>query len=115
MRACAGEKECQFGVALFPKHQPIAIDMAFPRAFIDARQFVGTILAWQLAVDLQQADGSLQQLHIVSALAATFRVAAESLGHSNGVHIQMPKDWNMSLDEAKVSTRPARISSCESW
>ena len=28
---------------------------------------------------------------------------------------QIPKDWNMSLDESKVSTRPARMSSCESW
>ena len=42
-------------------------------------------------------------------------VAAEGLGHSNSVHIQMAKDWNISLDEAKVSTRPARMSSCESW
>ena len=31
------------------------------------------------------------------------------------VHTQMPNDWNISLDEAKVSTRPARMSSCESW
>jgi hypothetical protein len=27
----------------------------------------------------------------------------------------MPKDWNISLDEENVSTRPARMSSCESW
>jgi hypothetical protein len=27
----------------------------------------------------------------------------------------MPKDWNISLDEENVSTRPARMSSCERW
>ena len=28
---------------------------------------------------------------------------------------QIPNDLNISADEAKVSTRPARMSSCESW
>lgn len=115
MCACTREKKRELGVVLLPEHQPVTLDMALPRARIVARQFVRAILLRQRAVSLQQADGCFQQFHIVSALAATFSVAAEGLGHSNCVHIQMPKDWNISLDEENVSTRPARMSSCERW
>ena len=41
--------------------------------------------------------------------------AAECLGHSNDVHAQMPNDLNISFEEAKDSTRPAWISSCDKW
>ena len=115
MCACTREKKRELGVVLLPEHQPVALDMALPRARIVARQFVRAILLRQRTFSLQQTDGCLQQFHIISALATTFSVAAEGLGHSNCEHIQMPKDWNISLDEAKVSTRPARMSSCESW
>ncbi len=115
MCACACEKKRKLGIVLLPEHQPVALQVALPRAGIVARQFVWALFAWQLAVGFQQTDGRLQQFHIISTLAATFGVAAEGLGHSNDVHAQMPKDWNISLDEEKVSTRPARMSSCERW
>ena len=73
-----------------------------------------TIGGGELAMGLKQTDGRLQQLHVVAALAAAFRVLAERLGHPYLVHMtQMPNDLNISSEEENFSTRPACLSSCE--
>ena len=53
MCACACEKKCKLGIVLLPEHQPVALQVALPRAGIVARQFVWALFAWQ--PDLQSA------------------------------------------------------------
>ena len=85
---CAGscEQQYQLCVVLFPYQEPVGFEVAFPATAVLSRQFVWTVAHGKLAICLQQTDGGLEQFHIIAALATTFRVLAERLGHSYLVH-----------------------------
>lgn len=85
---CAGsrEQEYQFCVVLFPNKEPVGFEVALPATAIFSGQLVWTVAHGELAIGLQQTDGGLEQFHIITALATTFRILAERLGHSYLVH-----------------------------
>ena len=86
MRAGSREQEYKLRIVLLPNQEPVGFQVALPATAVLSRQLMGPIYFGKLAVGFKQADGGLEQLHVIAALAATFRVLSERLGHPYFVH-----------------------------
>ena len=113
IRMCASscEQEYQLCVVLFPNQEPVGFEVALPATAVLSRQLVWTIAHRELAIGLQQTDGGLEQFHIIAARSVSLRNVLVIL--TSYIAGQIPNDLNVSSDEEKLSTRPARLSSCE--
>ena len=80
MDACLQEEECQLGVVLFPRHQPVGFYVTLPLSILVARQLVRAILGGQRARCSEQDNGILYQLYVKPSLAAEFQVFLEACG-----------------------------------
>lgn len=86
MGACLQEEQRQLRVVLFPRHQPVGLNVAFPLTLTVARQPVWAILGGQRASFSEQSDGILYQLEVKSSLAAEFQVFLEACGVADAIH-----------------------------
>ena len=86
MGARLQEEERQLRVVLFPRHQPVGLDVALPLAPAIARQLVWAILGGQRARFSEHGYGILYQLNVKPSLAAEFQVFLEACGVVDTIH-----------------------------
>lgn len=70
MSSCMGERKNQLLLVLLPDHEPIRLQMAFPKTFILAVQLVGLVFGGQLPFLLQNSGSSFEDFHIAAPLHA---------------------------------------------
>ena len=85
MRAGTAKEHDHLIVVRFPYHQPVGSNVAFPHAYIIARQFVRMVLSWKRPGFCKLVHCITKQLHVATASLAQFRIFDETFGDSDGV------------------------------
>lgn len=85
MGSCVKQKECQLGIILLPKQQPVRLDMTFPDACIFARKDMGTVFGGECTRIGQQTQYSLEVGDIQPAPFTEFVRLLETSGVVNRI------------------------------
>ena len=72
------EQEGEFSVVLFPRHQPIGLNVALPLALMVSLQLVRPILSRQLAIFRQHVHRIIHKLHIKPTLCTPLQISLKA-------------------------------------
>lgn len=100
-------------IILFPNHQPVWFDMAFPLSDFVSRQFMGSIGLRQPAISLKDGDCCCHGRNIQATLLTTLDVFLKTIGVLDSVH--QDRIWAIiSSALCALYTRPLATSSIAS-